>query len=409
MSVFSSRIHAFDSLRGLAACTVIISHLFLVMRRQSEPIYDQFFDWTQIAAQTPLHVLWEGHAAVVLFFVLSGFVLYLLLAGAKLSMPAYVAKRVVRLYVPYLTAIVFGLIGAYAVTGDTLQGFNDWINKFWSWPVTWSSIGKHLLFIGQFNSDRYDFTIWTLIHEMRISLVFPVIFLMVRHMRWWAALMPFVVASVTMVALRQPVMREGLDVAGFAAHGGLTAYVLTVHYLLAFAIGASLAHHREQLFAAYARQPRRTRILLGILTFTLYVYGGKALHITGLVTMMPYDWPLMMAAGLLLVTVAAEPALRRTLEAPVFQYLGRISYSLYLFHPIVLLTMLHCLAGLMPLGWLLPLTFVMCFVVSDLAYRTIERPAVVLSRAAAEWAGRCRSVVLRRRGAKLGNTHGAVS
>lgn len=397
MSVSSSRIHAFDSLRGLAACTVIIGHLFMVMRDQSQPLYDQFFQWTQLAAHTPLHVLWQGHAAVVLFFVLSGFVLYLLLDGAKLSMPAYIAKRVVRLYVPYLAAVVLGIIGAYAVTGNTLGGFNDWINKFWSWPVTASSVANHLLFVGQFNSDRYDFTIWTLVHEMRISLLFPVIFIMVQRMRWWAALMPFVVASVTMVVLRQPAMREGLDMAGFAAHGGLTAYVLTVHYLLAFAIGATLAHYRDTLFAAYAALPGRTRILLGILTFMLYTYGGDALHITGLVTMMPYDWPLMIAAALLLITAAAEPGFRRVLEKPVFEYLGKVSYSLYLFHPIVLLAMLHGLAGDMPLGWLLVLSFAMCFVVSDLAYRAFEWPAVKLSRAAAEWAGLCRTVALRRR------------
>ncbi len=388
MSGSSSRIHAFDSLRGLAACSVIIGHLFMVMRGQQDAIYDRFFQWTRVVKQTPADVLFQGHAAVVLFFVLSGFVLYLLLARAKLSMPAYVAKRVVRLYVPYLAAIVLGIIGAHAVAGDTLDGFNSWINKFWSWPVTWSSIGEHLLFIGQFNSDRYDFTIWTLVHEMRISLVFPLIFLMVRRMRWWAALMPFVVASATMIVLRQPAVRESMNIAGFAAHGGLTAYVLTVHYMLAFAIGASLAHHRERLFAAYARLPVRTRILLGVLTFMLYVYGGKALHITGLATMMPYDWPMMAAAALLLVTAAAEPGFRRVLETSPCQYLGRISYSLYLFHPIVLLAMLHGFAGRMPLGWLLIATFGLCFVVSDLAYRTIEQPAVELSRAAADRVGR---------------------
>ncbi|WP_423821336.1 acyltransferase [Salinisphaera sp. SPP-AMP-43] len=384
----TTRIYAFDALRGLAACSVVIGHLFIVMRGQADAVYDRVFEWTRIAGQTPLHVLWQGHAAVVLFFVLSGFVLYLLLASAKLSMPAYVAKRVTRLYVPYLAAIVLGALGAHAVNGDTLAGFNHWINKFWSWPVSLASIGGHLFVLGQFNADRYDFTIWTLVHEMRISLVFPLIFIMVQRMRWWAALMPFVIASVTMVVLRQPAVRESLDIAAFAAHGGLTAYVLTVHYLLAFAIGASLARYRDRLLTAYRRLPGRSRGLLGVLTFMLYVYGGQALQITGLATMMPYDWPMMAAAVLLLITAAAEPAFRRSLEAPLPQYLGRISYSLYLFHPIVLLAMLHGLAGVLPLGWLLVLTAIAILVVSDLAYRTIERPAVELSRIAAERVGR---------------------
>lgn len=151
---------------------------------------------------------------------------------------------------------------------------------------------------------------------MRISLVFPVIFLMVRRMRWWTALMPFVVASVTLVVLQQPAVKQTVDVVGFAVQGGLTAYLLTVHYLLAFAIGASLAHHRETLFAAYRRMPGRARLSL------------------------------------------------------------------------VLLAMLHLFAGRLPLGWLLLLTFVLCFVVSDLAWRLVEKPALTLSRLAADYAGR---------------------
>lgn len=81
----SSRIAAFDSLRGLAACTVILSHLLAVMRGQAEPLYDQAYVWVQRLEWTPLGALWNGRAAVVLFFMLSGFVLYLLLAKARLS------------------------------------------------------------------------------------------------------------------------------------------------------------------------------------------------------------------------------------------------------------------------------------------------------------------------------------
>lgn len=384
----SSRIAAFDSLRGLAACTVILGHLFYVMRDQSNVMYEQAFEWIQLLERTPLGVLWKGHAAVVVFFTLSGFVLYLLLAKARLSVPAYVAKRVVRLYVPYFAAIVLGIIGASFVTGDTLGDFNGWIGKFWSWPVTWSSVADHVWFVGQFNSDRYDFTIWTLVHEMRISLLFPIIFIIVRRMRWWAALMPFVVASVTMVVLRQPLVEDNADIIGFATHGGLTAYVLTVHYLLAFAIGASLAHHRHVLFPAYARLPGRTRVLLGILTLMLFAHGGALFHVFGLKTMMPYDWPLMIASALLLLAAAAEPGFRHLLERPAYLYLGKVSYSLYLFHPLVLLAMLHLFAGKLPLGWLLLLTFGLCFVVSDLAYRLIEQPALHLSRKAADQVGR---------------------
>ena len=63
----------------------------------------------------------------MLFFTLSGFVLYLLLQRARLSMAGYVVKRVMRLYVPYAAAVMIGVVGAYGVDGDTLTGFNSWI------------------------------------------------------------------------------------------------------------------------------------------------------------------------------------------------------------------------------------------------------------------------------------------
>lgn len=385
----SSRIHAFDSLRGLAACAVVFGHLIQVLQGQADPVYATFFDWTRVAAFTPLHVLWQSQAAVVLFFTLSGFVLYLLLQRARLSMAGYAVKRVMRLYVPYAAAVMIGVVGAYGVDGDTLSGFNSWISKFWSWPVTWQTVAEHAIFLGQFNADRYDFTVWTLVHEMRISLLFPLIFWLVRRLPGWAALGPFVLASVTVAWIGQPGVEAGRPwvntVAGVADRGGLTAYALTVHYLLAFAIGASLARHRETLIAAYRRLCPRTRLLLAILTFLLCVHGGQAMQIFGLATMVPYDWPLMAGSALLLITAAAAPRFRRCLEHPALCYLGRISYSLYLFHPLVLLAMLHVFAGRLSLVVLLPITLVLMFGVADLAYRMLERPAIALSSQAAAY------------------------
>lgn len=387
MSQYSSRIESFDSIRGLAACTVLISHLFLVMQGYGD--YDQVYQWKEAADNSPLRIFWYGHAAVVLFFALSGFVLYLLLDKAKLTTPAYIAKRVVRLYVPYIAAVVLGILGAYFIAQtSSLDDFNDWVNQFWTKEITWGSVIEHLLFIGQFNSDRYDFTIWTLVHEMRISLIYPLIYLAVKRWRWWLALLPFAALSVLMVVLRQPIVRDDMDVTDFAFQGGLTAYVYTVHYMLPFAIGAVLARNREAIFAAYARLAGGYRLLIVLATFLLYIYGDTVLEVTKLKTLMPYDWPLMAAAALILLVAAAEPGLRRVLEKTPFLYLGRVSYSLYLFHPIVMLAMLHYFSGEMPLWLLLSLTFVACFILSDIMHRLIEYPAITLSRSAGDHVGR---------------------
>lgn len=375
------RIAQFDALRGLAACCVVIHHFLLTVRNVADPAYVRFYDWKQALGLTPLRLLWEGHAAVVLFFALSGFVLYLMLERTRLPFTAYAAKRVVRLYIPYLAAIALGIAGQHWLYDGGLTGLGDWINKFWTQPLDAHSLCAHLLFLGAFDSSRYDFTIWTLVHEMRISLLFPLIFLLVRRWPWWRVLTAFAAASLAMASLRIAYFNGHQALGAYVRHGGFTAYAYTVHYLLAFAVGALLAAYRAGIGAVYAALPGRSRGLLCLLALTLYLYGGEAMHhLTGLAEMMVGDWLLLAGAGLLLVVCAFEPRVERNLDRAPLLYLGRVSYSLYLFHPLVLLAALHLAYGRVPLGWLLAVAFGACFVVADLAYRAFERPATRLAR-----------------------------
>jgi peptidoglycan/LPS O-acetylase OafA/YrhL len=62
------------------------------------------------------------------------------------------------------------------------------------------------------------------------------------------------------------------------------------------------------------------------------------------------------------------------------QYLGRISFSLYLVHAIVLLALLHLFAGRVPVGVLLVALWPLAIGLATLGERYIERPSVVLGR-----------------------------
>src|SRR5579871_5000823 len=79
----SARVVSLDALRGLAAATVVLHHSLVVYpqfwaaylpnRILSTPI--------KVLARTPLHLAWGGLEAVVVFFVLSGYVLSLPFLG----------------------------------------------------------------------------------------------------------------------------------------------------------------------------------------------------------------------------------------------------------------------------------------------------------------------------------------
>src|ERR1700738_3699896 len=105
----NKRIDILDSLRGLAALSVVFHHCLLVF-----PIFLAAFyhnpnlnnNLVLILTYSPIHILWAGHEAVILFFVLSGFVLSLpFLNNNTISYHKYIVKRFCRIYIPYIIVL----------------------------------------------------------------------------------------------------------------------------------------------------------------------------------------------------------------------------------------------------------------------------------------------------------------
>ena len=378
------RVRSLDATRGLAAVSVVLSHYVLVLADAGRRRYAHAYHTLQWLSYTPLGLAWAGRAAVVFFFVLSGYVLYVMWERGGLSYGAYLKKRVVRLYLPYAGAVILGILGAAFLYTGPLPGLGPWINKFWSWSPNASSLWEHAGFVDAFNSDRYDFTIWTLVQEMRISLIFPLIVLWVRRCTWMVAWLPFAALAVATIFVRSAASAAGGTWAATVMDGGLTAYSDTLYYLAPFALGALLACHRDAVKRHYLALSSWRRLVLGVLAFVLYFYGSRALAALGDHRMLVHDWPTMMGAALGLVVIAYEPAVKAPLDHRLFQYLGRISYSLYLFHPLVLLAALHLFYGRIGLAPLLAGTFVVTLLTADIAYRWLERPAARMARALGE-------------------------
>ena len=375
------RVASLDATRGLAAVSVVLSHYVLVLADAGRRRYAHAYHTLQWLSYTPLGLAWAGRAAVIFFFVLSGYVLYVMWERGGLSYGAYLKKRVVRLYLPYAGAVILGILGAAFLYTGPMRGLGPWINKFWSWSPNASSFWEHAGFVDAFNSDRYDFTIWTLVQEMRISLIFPLIVLWVRRCPWTVAWLPFAALAAATVFVRSAASASSGPWAATVMGGGLTAYSDTVYYLAPFALGALLAAHRGAVKRRYSALGSWRRLALGVLAFALYFYGSRALAALGDHRMLIHDWPTMMGAALGLVVIAYEPAIKAFLDRRVFQYLGRISYSLYLFHPLVLLAALHLFYGRIGLAPLLAGTFVATLLTADVAYRWLERPAARMARA----------------------------
>jgi peptidoglycan/LPS O-acetylase OafA/YrhL len=131
-----------------------------------------------------------------------------------------------------------------------------------------------------------------------------------------------------------------------------------------FVFGAALAHSADGLAA---RQPNwlATTVLLA-----------------GLACLWLSTEPAVMAGGSVLIVLAAvlPGRIRRTLNHPWLRWLGRISYSLYLTHLLVLLSAAHLLAAMLPMKVILAGVAVTALVFAAGFQRLVEAPSDRLGR-----------------------------
>ena len=117
-----------DSLRGLAAITVLNGHYLNLFKVKQGPFVG-LGEKVELAHKTPLFALMAGHESVMLFFVLSGFVLSLpFLNGRTVNYGSYAIRRTFRIYVPYLAALALALVCNVLIYRGPIPELSEWFN-----------------------------------------------------------------------------------------------------------------------------------------------------------------------------------------------------------------------------------------------------------------------------------------
>ncbi|MGI4861203.1 MAG: acyltransferase family protein [Janthinobacterium lividum] len=349
------RYEQLDSLRGIGVLMVVFGHFTLLA-----PLI--------FLRKTPLRLLGSGHEAVLLFFILSGFVLTLQLNKKNpLSYSQYVVRRIWRLYFPYLAAVGIGVIVFSACFSGKVEWAGSWFNAPWPGTLGIADISNHLLFLGQFPTDRIVPVIWSLVYEMRISLIFPLVVSLLVRMPSALAFLIAMLGSGSVYAIFAATGTHAMD----ASISG--DWLMTLHYLLMFVVGGMLAKHRHALVAHFDTTRRNVALLL--VSLVLYFLSrALTINIHGTLNGFLYDWLAMLgAAGLIASTITFAP-LARLLNVGPLMYLGRMSFSIYLFHTIVLLGVIHYVVA--PPLVAIALAGILILPVCALAYRFIEQPTM---------------------------------
>ncbi len=171
----SNRIESLDSLRGVSALIVVIFHCLIAFVLFADALNFHFAnDFIEFLTLSPLKIFWSGNEAVLLFFVLSGFVLFLPVMNNKQQRySVYITKRFFRIYIPYIVLMAVSTILAILFmdykdnTGLSLHYVNRWDHE-----VTLSAIIAYIFMIN-YELTNVNGVVWSLIHEMRISIIFP--------------------------------------------------------------------------------------------------------------------------------------------------------------------------------------------------------------------------------------------
>ncbi len=389
------RFGSLDAVRGVAAVVVVLHHCLLTMPAFSDhffhdgrPSAGNTAEW--LLFDTPARILWAGYEAVILFYVLSGFVLALpWVTRRPPSFGTYAIKRVCRIYLPYIAAVAAAaLCDVLLAWREPINGLGDWFNHMnWSQPVNARVLLHHVAMTGEEN--HIDGPIHSLVWEMRVSLLFPFIIVpMVRRPLLGTALVLAVLALV--VGLVAGIWHghvetfDTLNAGSGLGHAGRLAVEIewTAYFAVFFVAGAFVALHLGTILRTAQRLPASIDLLL--LAVGLFMiqshWGGIEL------------WrDLVVGAGSVLVILAALLAGRvgRALSRPVFEWLGEISYSLYLVHVPVLFVALILLHRILPLWAILVGVPPVAIAAAALFHHVVARPSVRLGQTLAlRWSAR---------------------
>lgn len=349
------RITRLDTLRGMAALAVFFQHCSDIW-----PDHHGFTWW--LLTVTPLHFLWAGQEAVLFFFLLSGFVLSRGLFGGSRSYPGFLVRRVLRIYPAAWLAIIAGAVASLHFFGQLDSRLSGWYAQQWAIPFSWDQLFRHLALVLPFNIGAFDPPIWSLVHEMRISLLMPVIALAVSRRQGGRLL----------------AWSMGVGFIAFFLAPFTQAWTATVYLISFFVFGSLLAFHAVRLTGWVSSLSSARRTALPVLGLVLYCNWWYTPGITSLLLHPVSQWLAGLGAAAILIWALAQE--RSWLDHGALAILGKASYSFYLFHFVVLLSLVHLLSHQLPLLAIYPIALAVSVAISLASYHLVERPAVALGR-----------------------------
>ncbi|WP_295123120.1 acyltransferase [uncultured Leifsonia sp.] len=339
----ASRLTALDGLRGLAAVVVLLHHALYTNpdfpgapggghAPAGSPMW-----WI---SYTPLKLATAGVESVIVFFVLSGLVVTLPVVRRRgFDWVAYFPRRVVRLMVPVVASVLLAAAWVAAIPQVSTQPSGTWLSNSSTPDFSWEYVVKAVDLLG--GDGQINNPLWSLRWELAFSLLLPVFAIAALAVRkWWMG---------------------GLALACALTWLGARAGSAELEYLPAFFVGAVIAvrldvvrNTADRINRRWFRHPLWALLTVGsaLLLIAPWLVGPGVGRIPELDSALKGLVPLA-AAGLVVAALGWTP-LRALFESRPLQFLGAISFSLYLVHVPIIIFSTYLFAGQ---AWYVPLLF----------------------------------------------------
>ena len=322
----SKQIH-FDSLRGLASAIVVVAHYATAFYPSSVfgSKYQYHEQWEKMFVTTPLGLVFAGHFAVCLFFILSGYVLSLPYFGQAARDTNYLLtaffKRPFRLgglvLVSILISILISYFACYFNVAVSKESYSiPWFQDFWAQDLL--SIKQILVDLTTrifANGSRYNAPLWTLQIELDGSFLTFIFLLLFRksNLRILAYIYAIIYFNESLYhgfifgIVLADITQNYPNTLKIVSRGIIPWILLTVGLLLSS-------------YPNYVEQSDLTNTFYGLLPRLRGLGGGYS----------------MFGAVIVFTSVLINPQLQKILSAKGLAFLGRISYAMYIIHFLLL-------------------------------------------------------------------------
>lgn len=348
-----------DALRGICATGVVLHHLLLASSGAWKvPLHAALY-------YTPLEALFSGGKFVRMFFVVSGYVLFQAYASGKPWCAAeFYVRRSARLWMPFAAASVVS-VGVHLMWAGAgpVAGLSDWFN-FQAQaqsvnPVLWVS---HLAMAGSAESTALNCVTWSLVHEARFIIVFPLL---------GAAVARYDVGTLAVVIALSMAGDTGYLAIGETGHyitaeTWVGAFFSTLHFLPFFVTGMVIAKRYDWLAANSAR---------------LGPAGSCAAWLVAcLLVRRPEGIAACSGTALVVGLLLSSPRVGVWARARPLRWLGRVSYSLFLIHIPIIICVARILPGAVPDTLWIGSALAVSLLAADMFDRRVTEPSISVSR-----------------------------